>query len=396
MAREPPHRDARKTPNEDLLGIFGRMERQLVERAACSAVEGGFEMSGTLHATSKVDEKHAKRWADQLRPHLFPGEALVMLSKTSHAKPMANALALTTTRLMAFDSSGGGSTPGPRIEMMLADARAAEMRSRMGSKTLHLVSADGEDISFGAISAADADEVLKDVQQAIEQGPDVEVHDRVEAEQQQTTDAWAKTLLVGKKTSRKARKVIEEHCSPGEAPWFILHSAAGSGVLAAFSDRCMIIKTGGMTSMMAGSFGGSRISTFPYQEVTAVEYNSGMINGVLEVLTASYQGTANKDFWRGALSSPNANANNPYALSNTLPLSKREYAAALNPLNEMRKMITERRQVPPSSTVPPAPLPKSNGLAEELSELVDLHSSGALTDEEFTAAKKQAIGRHRS
>lgn len=39
-------------------------------------------------------------------------------------------------------------------------------------------------------------------------------------------------------------------------------------VLAAFADRGMIVKGGVLISMMAGSLGGGRITTFPYGEVT--------------------------------------------------------------------------------------------------------------------------------
>lgn len=50
-------------------------------------------------------------------------------------------------------------------------------------------------------------------------------------------------------------------------------------MLAAFDDRLLIVKTGAMTGFMAGSLGGGRISTFPYAEITGVEYNAGMLNG---------------------------------------------------------------------------------------------------------------------
>jgi Short C-terminal domain len=40
----------------------------------------------------------------------------------------------------------------------------------------------------------------------------------------------------------------------------------------------------------------------------------------------------------------------------------------------------------------PAVAPASTDTAAELKKLADLHASGVLTDEEFAAAKKEALG----
>jgi hypothetical protein len=39
-----------------------------------------------------------------------------------------------------------------------------------------------------------------------------------------------------------------------------------------------------------------------------------------------------------------------------------------------------------------APAPQSGGVDAELKKLADLHNQGILTDEEFAAAKKKALG----
>ena len=132
----------------------------------------------------------------------------------------------------------------------------------------------------------------------------------------------------------------------------------------------MIVKVGAMTGIMAGSIGGGRITSFHYSEITGIEYNSGMLSGVLEVLTPSYQGTANKDYWRGTNKSRNADSNDPWTLSNTLPLDKLLYQQALPWLNEMRAWIAEAKR---PTVVVSAPAPSTStggGLAEELGKLV--------------------------
>jgi hypothetical protein len=105
-------------------------------------------------------------------------------------------------------------------------------------------------------------------------------------------------LVIG----RAGKKLLGEtlkSCRANERPLFIVAEGQAGG-LVAFEDRCMIIKKGALTGWMAGSVGGGRVTTFMYTDITGLEYNSGWINGVLEILTPSYQGTANKDFWRGS------------------------------------------------------------------------------------------------
>ena len=49
-------------------------------------------------------------------------------------------------------------------------------------------------------------------------------------------------------------------------------------------------------------------------------------------------------------------------------------------------------QAPPAEYVPPAPAPSGASDVDQLSKLAELHSSGALSDEEFGAAKSKLLG----
>ena len=49
-------------------------------------------------------------------------------------------------------------------------------------------------------------------------------------------------------------------------------------------------------------------------------------------------------------------------------------------------------QAPPAEYVPPAPAPSGGSDVDQLSKLADLHASGALSDEEFSAAKSKLLG----
>lgn len=173
-------------------------------------------------------------------------------------------------------------------------------------------------------------------------------------------------------------------------PEFIIGEGSAGG-LVAFSDRCMIIKKGALTGLMSGSLGGGRVATFIYAEVTGIEYNSGWVNGVLEILTPSYQGSANKDFWRGTNRSRNADSNDPWTLSNTLPLTKSLYEQARPKIDRMRQLIAEITH-PPAIAATPNPAPATaTDLPDQLARLADLHKNGALDDEEFRQAKQTLI-----
>ena len=193
------------------------------------------------------------------------------------------------------------------------------------------------------------------------------------------------------KLSRKASEAILRQCHGAEKPWLILTSAGGAGTLTAFDNRLAIIKTGGFTSYMAGSLGGERSATFHFADITGIEFNSGWVNGVLEILTASYSGSTNKDFWRGSNRSRNADSNNPWTLSNCLPLLKSEHNSYLPEINELKARVGKSKQVRVQVAAPQV-APNSDGLAEQLQKLGDLHASGVLSAEEFAAAKARLLG----
>lgn len=200
---------------------------------------------------------------------------------------------------------------------------------------------------------------------------------------------WSDSTVTVGKLSKKARAAIHSQCHDNESPWLILTSSGGAGTLVAFEDRLAIIKTGALTSFMAGSLGGERAAVFYFTDVTGIEYNSGFISGVLEVLTPSYSGSANKDFWRGSNKSRNADSNDPWTLSNCLPLSKIEYNASLAHIKALRERIARAKN--PGSTSTTQVGADSAGLVEQLERLRTLHESGALSAEEFAAAKARLL-----
>lgn len=186
-----------------------------------------------------------------------------------------------------------------------------------------------------------------------------------------------------------AARAVAELSRGDESPWLILNPAGATGSLVAFEDRLAIIKTGAFTGFMAGSTFGGRQAVIYFSDITGIEFNGGLITGVLEVLTASYQGTANKDFWQGTLSSRNANANDPFTLSNTLPMTKSEYRDCQEHINELRHRISisKRPVAAPAITAAPA----QDSFADQIAKLAQLRANGLLSDEEFAEAKQKLM-----
>lgn len=191
----------------------------------------------------------------------------------------------------------------------------------------------------------------------------------------------------GPKLGKKATEALRrQQRNSKDTPWLVINTS-GFGLLAAFDDRAVIIKTGFWTSIGAGAMGGERIASFNFHDITGLEYNAGMMNGVLEILTASYSGAKNQDFWKGTLSSTNADSSNPATLSNTLPLSKMEYRAAEKQVGELRKRINDSKR--PQAVAAPV---ETKSLAAQIVELKELADTGVITDQEFAAAKAKLIG----
>ena len=188
-------------------------------------------------------------------------------------------------------------------------------------------------------------------------------------------------------------KALERNARNGELPSMIITGTHDSteGSLIVFADRCVLSKSGIVGGYMAGSLGGAREATFFFPDITGIEYNSGLLFGVLEILTASYSGGATKDFWSGILNPDrNKSQNDPRTSSNTLPLPKDDYLAAKELIEDLRSMIASAKTT--KVVIEGNSQPSSIGVADELEKLARLRDSGILSDEEFAASKAKLLG----
>lgn len=186
-------------------------------------------------------------------------------------------------------------------------------------------------------------------------------------------------------------KAIQKNAKTGEDPIMIISGQSDSteGSLIVFSDRCVISKSGLLAGFMAGSLGGSRDAAFYLKDITGIEYNSGLLNGVLEILTASYDGSQTKDFWSGMLNADrNKSQNDPRVLSNTLPLTKGDYQSAKPLIDKLRTMIQQAKE---TNVVVNVTSSNVSSTADELGKLADLLDRGLITLDEFQVAKERLL-----
>lgn len=346
----------------------------------------------TPEFSPKIKPKLQARLMEQVATVLMPGEEVRWASTCNNLKPTANHLFVTNYRILGWATGGVLS-----FEADLGDGFAFEAVA--DKQTLDVAHGDAE-MKFKNIPKPDFPRLTEHLERATAAADTSTIanarsnasHSSAGASGQLRAKRreWDETKVVGK-LSTKASTAVARLCHGNEQPWLILTSSGGAGVLAAWEDRLAIIKTGGLTSMMAGSLGGERSAVFHYVDITGVEYNSGFVKGVLEVLTPSYSGGAQKDFWRGSNASRNADSNDPWTLSNTLPLTKAEYNAARDEMQTLRSRIAEAKR--PTVQVSPlvAPTSVGTGLADEVKKLADLRDAGILTEEEFDAAKRRLI-----
>lgn len=346
----------------------------------------------------KQDKKaaEARRW-------LVPGETVLYQFQANSSRPMATDVVVTDARVFTYAINQFCRA------VLVTDITDVDARG----STIRIETAAGDPLRLTSVNpkffaeAADAIRHACDVQAPKEVTDELARHAVAVAEGEERQRArraaadlpasvrWSSCTVLGS-PSKKATQAIQRLCLDSEEPWLVLAPGPGAGVLAAFGDRLAIVKTGTLTSFMAGSFLGERSTTFYFRDITAVEYNSGFATGVLEVLTASYQGSANKDFWRGTLKSRNADANDPFTMSNTLPLARSDYMKWAAHLQELRARISASKQAPAPVAPTRAPAPASTSapgnLADDLAKLATLRESGVLTDEEFAAAKARLLG----
>jgi hypothetical protein len=156
---------------------------------------------------------------------------------------------------------------------------------------------------------------------------------------------------------RKLEKFARQHMSEDESVEFYLLGTNSQGIVA-LKDRLLVIKPG----WEAGAAFGARVTSFHYADITGIEFNTGMLMGVLEINTPAYQGTPGKDYWSIGKD------RDPRRVTNCIPIKKGNLKHYQPYLDRLRAMVREAKQ----GTGTPSPAKAANDLGSELEKLASL------------------------
>lgn len=380
--------------------LRGSRARLVVPRDDCLTGRGGGQTNEGLEVaelSAKVKEKNALNWEQAIASDLLGGEIIWAFAAVQRMKPLTIGVAITNARIVGFFAGGVTAEKRILIEVRGDDIRGFDFPANGGNMR---VMTDHGEVNFGRLDKHEVDFVSYFVNHLWQHGIDPAVVNSLRERESEQSEAAAahdqflarrsEVQVFGSSMKDKWWEDIARFAHGDELPWLVINSGSG-GRLAAFDDRLLISKSGGMTGFMAGATGGGRETIFPYSDVTNIEYNGGFVTGVLEVLTPSYQGTTNHDFWNSKNS-----GKDPYSLSNCLPLAKDVYRQAQPQINELHRKVADakRSHVLVHAPAQPQAAPRaSGGLADELAKLADMHQQGLLDLDEFKAAKQAAIAR---
>lgn len=170
--------------------------------------------------------------------------------------------------------------------------------------------------------------------------------------------------------SGRTRRAAEENVG-NERIRFVLKGLYGQALIA-LETRILIVKPG----FSAGVTGGVRVTSFNYADITTIEINRGLLFGVIEIGTPSYNLSQSRDFWTWH---PDKN---PAQANNCLPVDRFLLQEFMPYIEELRQLVAQFKTNKPSAE----PSPKES-LAREIEKLAELYTRGMLSDEEFKAAK---------
>lgn len=353
----------------------------------------------------KIKKNLAPEVSSQLKNLLPPDEKIVGIFNATAIKPLIEAVVITNARIVCVVKDF------PDGWKYVKELHKSDIKSLSAKRTklsnfiytpLKVRTKDDKEHKYVDVRKDEADEIVKLIggisgsperlSSVLEKRREVvtkhnEEHEALERttvgreepnSRTEPADKWA-ALAIGKVNKASIREV-EMSCRPGEMPEFILGDGI-NGVLAAFNDRCIVIKKGIGTSLMAGSLGGGRVATFSYRDITGIEYNSGIMTGVLEILTASYTGKATNSPWQFG------NDRSAHESSNTLPWGKIFYNQVRPQIEWIQQKIHEAKSVGTQQVVAQV------SSSDELTKLAALHKQGILTDKEFAEAKQKILGK---
>jgi hypothetical protein len=327
----------------------------------------------------KLKDTDVAKYLAILEPLLVDDEEIRGIFWANALKPMKNAMAITNGRLLGLSKADLG-TPAKAVR---DEVRAGEIagcqvtRKRLGNAKLTLSLSDGQQRDYAHVQDDDADAIERHLAALAASGHALGAS--LEAQDQQgaaANSARSEAAMEGPRARlhRKANEALDANLDTGERVVVVITGASNQAVIGT-DRRAFVYKKG----FMAGATFGSEMTSWDYRNLVGVQLHAGMMSGSV-VLQAPGQSGSKTSYWKQGDA-------DPFKAPNAIPVSR--------PFDQAEKGVAELRRLIAQAHAPvqaPAAAPQPVSVAEEIAKLAELSSSGALTDEEFAAAKARLLG----
>ena len=327
---------------------------------------------------SKLKDTDVANYAAILESLLVDGDEIRGIFWANALKPMKSALAITNGRIVGLSKADLG-TPAKamRDEIRAGDIAGGQVnRKRLGNPKLTLTLSDGRQRDYAYVHNDDADAIERHLAALTASGNSLSAGLGAQDQQraaEKNARSGAATTGPRARLHPKANEALDTNLDPDEQVVVVITGASNQALIGT-DRRAFVYKKG----FMAGAAFGSEMTSWDYRNLVGVQLHAGMMSGSV-VLQAPGQSGSKTNYWKQG-------DDDPFKAPNAIPVSR--------PFDQAEKGVAELRRLIAQAHAPvqaPAAAPQPVSFAEEIAKLADLRSSGALTDEEFAAAKARLL-----
>lgn len=178
--------------------------------------------------------------------------------------------------------------------------------------------------------------------------------------------------------NRRVLDYLNENLREGETIKAVVIGSSGQTIVGTDS-RLFVVKPG----WLAGATRGVEATSWSYRNIVGIQTHKGLVTGAV-IVQAPGQSGSSTDFW-------GKDKSDPFKAPNAIPIGAGQWDLVRREVARLQELMDDAHA--PATPVTHAPAaPPSGSVAAEIRALADLHATGALTDEEFAAAKRSIIG----
>lgn len=164
-----------------------------------------------LQIAPKLRRRTAQKWLVALERHMYPGEFVWALARTTAKYPPCDGLAITNARVLAFLGSDVA-TSGPRVVVVAGNIQRFDIMG-LGFNTLVITTRDNQQVSFGVLHRKDVAFVSHFVHYLGMSGFPPEVWAAIEAQRRFAEDSAAAAQREAANRAAAMRPDVEERAA---------------------------------------------------------------------------------------------------------------------------------------------------------------------------------------